>query len=145
MTTTQSQVSDPTALLAAAHQAAIQIPSFSSDIIPNADERNQLRDFLDRQKPFKAESNDEIIQRLQDDGRVLRRLYTEIGSNGKPKAKRIPESEIVQVLMSIINFRRVGETENDYNPLMIYNPDTGIYAERNDWVQRYAAMVDPTL
>lgn len=145
MTVAQSKITNSDAMLAAAHRAAITVPTFGTDPVPNQDERARLRDFLDRQKPFKAKSNDELLQRLEDDGRVLRRLYIGVDGNGNPKPKRIPENEIVQVLMSIISFKRVGETESDYNPLMIYNPDTGIYAERNDWVQRYAAIVDPTI
>lgn len=106
----------------------------------NADEeaelRDEIRDYLQRQYAKKASSLENLELRAHICGVMEARLTRTSNKDGNPlPAKKLPIATITKILTKLASFKMIGANEVE-SSLYLYNPLEGIYEERPHFIGR---------
>lgn len=106
----------------------------------NADEeaelRDEIRDYLQRQYAKKASSLENLQLRAHICGVMETRLTRTSDKDGMPRpAKKLPIVTITKILTKLASFKMIGANEIE-SSLYLYNPLEGIYEERPHFIGR---------
>lgn len=106
----------------------------------NADEeaelRDEIRDYLQRQYAKKASSLENLQLRAHICGVMETRLTRTSNKDGMPNpAKKLPIVTITKILTKLASFKMIGANEIE-SSLYLYNPLEGIYEERPHFIGR---------
>ena len=106
----------------------------------NADDeaelRDEIRDYLQRQYAKKASSLENLQLRAHICGVLETRLTRTSNKDGVPSpAKKLPIITITKILTKLASFKMIGANEIE-SSLYLYNPLEGIYEERPHFIGR---------
>lgn len=106
----------------------------------NADEeaelRDEIRDYLQRQYAKKASSLENLQLRAHICGVMETRLTRTSNKDGMPNpAKKLPIVTITKILTKLASFKMIGANETE-SSLYLYNPLEGVYEERPHFIGR---------
>lgn len=106
----------------------------------NADEeaelRDEIRDYLQRQYAKKASSLENLQLRAHICGVMETRLTRTSNKDGDPNpAKKLPIVTITKILTKLASFKMIGANETE-SSLYLYNPLEGVYEERPHFIGR---------
>lgn len=113
----------------------------------NSDEeaelRDEIRDYLQRQYAKKASSLENLELRAHICGVMETRLTRTSDKDGNPHpAKKLPISTITKILQALASFKMIGATETE-SSLYLYNAAEGIYEERPHFIGRLVNAITP--
>ena len=101
-----------------------------------AELRDEIRDYLQRQYAKKASSLENLELRAHICGVMETRLTRTSDKNGEPRpAKKLPIVTITKILTKLASFKMIGANEIE-SSLYLYNPFEGIYEERPHFIGR---------
>ena len=113
----------------------------------NADEeaelRDEIRDYLQRQYAKKASSLENLELRAHICGAMETRLTRTSDKDGEPRpAKKLPIVTITKILTKLASFKMIGANEIE-SSLYLYNAAEGIYEERPHFIGRLVNAITP--
>lgn len=101
-----------------------------------AEVRDEIRDYLQRQYAKKASSLENLQLRAHICGVMETRLTRTSNKDGMPNpAKKLPIVTITKILTKLASFKVIGANEIE-SSLYLYNPLEGIYEERPHFIGR---------
>lgn len=121
----------------------MKYPDFPLGVLLTGDQKVEAKQLLKQQLNIKAITQFELEERLKVCGFILRALNAKMGKDGIVKSAPIPEIEVAKVIMGLMSIKRVGDTDNDLTPLMVYDLNKGIYRENNIGLGRMINLIEP--
>lgn len=120
------------------------IPSYGElNADDEAELRDEIRDYLQRQYAKKASSLENLELRVHICGVMETRLTRTSTKDGDPRpAKKLSVVTITKILTKLASFKMIGANETE-SSLYLYNPLEGVYEERPLFIGRLVAKIIP--
>ena len=118
-------------------------PELPKNVILNGDQQVEAKQLLDTQLSVKAVTQFELEERLRICGNIIRTMNAKLDKSGIFKVSPLSEKNAARVMHGLMNFKRVGDTDNDSTPFMVYDLDKGIYREKNLYIGKMINLLEP--